>query len=438
MIQQFRQSVFKRILITILCGLFYSSVSFAQEISNTLSITIEADRSDWRYVVGEKPKFKVSVLENGKKPKNVKLKYKIGPEKMPAFKTDSIILSNNDFMIDGYTLQEPGFLRCEVTSVVNGKTIRRLVTVAFSPEAIKPTIEMPEDFNEFWTKSIAQLKNIPLDAKAELMSEYSTNEVNVYHVNFKNINNSRIYGTLSVPKKSGKYPAALKVPGAGARPYKGDVDMAKNGIIVLEIGIHGIPINLDTQVYEDLKAGGLYAYHAANLDDKDNYYYKRVYLGCIKAVDFLISHESYDGKNLAVYGGSQGGALAIVTAALDSRVKFLTANYPALCDVTGYLHNRAGGWPHLFGPSTIAFNNKKDRLETCKYYDVVNFAKNLKVPGHYSWGFNDEVCPPTSMYAAYNSITATKELLIYKETGHSALPEQRAKVADWLVNKLKN
>lgn len=136
-----------------------------------------------------------------------------------------------------------------------------------------------------------------------------------------------------------------------------------------------------------------------------------------------------------MYGGSQGGALSIVTAALDPRVKYLAANYPALCDVTGYLFNRAGGWPHLFSPANMAYNNKKDKLETCKYYDVVNFAKNLKVPGLYSWGFNDETCPPTSMYAAYNSITAPKELMIYKETGHSTIPEQRTKMMDWILTK---
>jgi len=437
MIHNGLKPVLKQMLFTLLCSVFFYSNSIAQTLADELSITIEADHSDWKYVIGEKPKFKVSVLQNGSKPKNVKLYYKIGPEKMPVFKTDSVTLSNNSFVIEGYTLNDPGFLRCEVTSVVKGKTIKSLATAAFSPEAIKPTIALPADFKQFWIKAIADVKEIPLDAKMELMSEYSTNEVDVYQINFQNINKSRIYGTLSVPKKAGKYPAALKVPGAGVRGYKGDVAMAKNGVIVLEIGIHGIPINLADKVYEDLRSGALYFYNSVNLDDKDKYYYKRVYLGCVKALDFLVSQEKYDGQNLAVYGGSQGGALSIVTAALDPRVKYLAANYPALCDVTGYLHNRAGGWPHFFAPNNIAYNNKKDRLETCKYYDVVNFAKNLKVPGFYSWGFNDETCPPTSMYAAYNSISAPKELAIYKETGHFTVPEQREKVSNWLLEKLK-
>ena len=69
--------------------------------------------------------------------------------------------------------------------------------------------------------------------------------------------------------------------------------------------------------------------------------------------------------------------------------------------------------------------------------DVVNFARLLKVPGMYSWGFNDETCPPTSMYAAYNVISATKELFIAQETGHWTYPEQTEKLNSWLVTKLK-
>jgi cephalosporin-C deacetylase-like acetyl esterase len=86
----------------------------------------------------------------------------------------------------------------------------------------------------------------------------------------------------------------------------------------------------------------------------------------------------------------------------------------------------------------LKFNNKKDRIATVGYYDVVNFARIVKVPGWYSWGFNDETCPPTSMYASYNVITAPKELLIVPETGHWTFPEQREKMDAWILSKLKN
>jgi cephalosporin-C deacetylase-like acetyl esterase len=247
-----------------------------------------------------------------------------------------------------------------------------------------------------------------------------------------------LYGILCVPKKEGKYPALLQVPGAGVRPYNGDIAMAEKGIITFQIGIHGIPVTMDPYVYTDLGASTLNQYYNYNLDNKDRYYYKRVYLGCVRANDFLVSLPQYDGVNLAVTGGSQGGALSIVTAALDTRVKFLAAFYPALSDVTGYLNGRAGGWPHLFDKNNLPYNNLKEKIETVGYYDVVNFARQLKVPGLYSWGFNDETCPPTSMYAAYNVITAPKDLILALETGHWTYPEQREKFNLWLEEKLKS
>ena len=79
-----------------------------------------------------------------------------------------------------------------------------------------------------------------------------------------------------------------------------------------------------------------------------------------------------------------------------------------------------------------------EKIETSKYYDVVNFARRLRVPGLYSWGYNDATCPPTSMYSAYNVITAPKTLLLALETGHNTTPEQAERVEQWLENFLKD
>jgi len=278
---------------------------------------------------------------------------------------------------------------------------------------------------------------VPMDAKMTLLPERCTEKVNVYHVNLQNFRTSaRLYGILCMPKKEGKYPALLLVPGAGVRPYAGNIALAERGVITFEIGIHGIPVTMEPYVYTDLGAGVLNGYSNYNMDNRDRYYYKRVYVGCVRANDFLTSLPQYDGKNLGVAGGSQGGALSIVTAALDPRVKYLAAYYPALSDVTGYLNGRAGGWPHMFDKNNLPFNDLKEKKETMKYYDVVNFARQLKVPGFYSWGFNDETCPPTSMYAAYNVISAPKELYLALDTGHWTYPEQRDRFNNWIVEHL--
>jgi cephalosporin-C deacetylase len=416
------------------------NLAFGQPVEQYIKVVVAPDHSDWTYKAGESAKFQISVLQNGNPLKDVKVKYQVGLEKLePTMKKEGVILQKGTLTVDGGTLKNAGFVRCIVEAEVDGKLYKGMGTAGFDPLSIKPTVPNPSDFTQFWDQARSELATVPLDAKVTLLPERCTEKVNVYHVNLQNFRvGSRLYGILCVPKKEGKYPALLKVPGAGVRPYSGDVATAEKGLITLEIGIHGIPVNMEPAVYTDLGASTLYQYYNYNLDNKDRYYFKRVYLGCVRANDFLVSLPQFDGVNLGVTGGSQGGALSIVTAALDSRVKCLAAFYPALSDVTGYLNGRAGGWPHLFDKNNLIFNNLKEKIETVGYYDVVNFARLLKVPGLYSWGFNDETCPPTSMYSVYNVISAPKDLFLALETGHWTYPEQRERFNNWLEQKLKS
>ena len=411
--------------------------AFAQPAEQLIKVVVAPDHSDWLYKVGEKVTFSVTVLQFGNPVRNARIIYEYGPEKLEPTKKDSMTLANGTTRIEAGTMKTAGFLRCIVTARVDGREYRKWATAGFDPLTIKPTIPNPADFKVFWDSAKLMLSKVLPDTRMTLLPERCTEKVNVYQVSIQNIGNSRVYGILCVPRKEGKYPALLTVPGAGIRPYNGNIAMAERGMITLEIGIHGIPVTMDPIVYTNLASGALSGYQNFNLDDKDKYYYKRVYLGCVRANDLLVSLPEYDGQNLAVTGGSQGGALSIITAGLDERVKFLAAYYPALCDLTGYLHQRAGGWPHLFAPYNMAFNNKKDKIETAAYYDVVNFARNVKVPGMYTWGFNDDVCPPTSMYSAYNVIPAKKDLYLALETGHWTFPEQGVKMNNWLADQLK-
>lgn len=409
----------------------------AQPIERLVKIVVTPDHANWVYKPGEAARFQVQVMKNSEPIQNVKIKYEFGPEMMTPVKRDSAVLKDGQFRIEGGTMKEAGFLRCKVSAVVDGVRYENLATAAYFPEQIKPTTELPADFVQFWDNAKADAAKVPMDVKLTLLPDRCTEKVNVYHASIQNCRvGMRLYGILCVPKKAGKYPAVLKVPGAGVRPYGGDVAMAESGIITFEIGIHGISVIMDPSVYLDLGKTTLDGYPFFNLDDRDRYYYKRVYLGCVRAIDFIYSLSEFDGSTLAVTGGSQGGALSIVTAGLDSRIKYLAAFYPALCDLTGYLYGRAGGWPHMFNDANKAFNAKKDKIETSKYYDVVNFARMVKAPGFYSWGYNDVTCPPTSTYSAYNVIQAPKNLYIFEETGHWTYPEQNELARKWLVEKL--
>lgn len=417
--------------------------SFAQDRVGTVQVRVRTDHADWLYKLGQPVKFTMTVIQDGQPVTNAKLSYRIGPEQMPPKLEQTVTFTGTEITVDGGTLNEGGFLRCIAMAEVNGKTYRGLSTAGFAPETIKPTVEDPADFEGFWNAGKAALAKIPLDAKVTLLPDYSTAKTACYHVNLQNIGMgsapSRFYGVLCEPRAEGKYPALLYVPGAGVRPYRGALELAEKGIITFQVGIHGIPVTMEQSVYDALGAGALQAYWQFGMESRDRYYYKRVYLGCVRANDFLTSLPKWNGQDLAVTGGSQGGALTIITTALDPRVKGLAAVYPALSDTTGYLKNRAGGWPHMFRatPNGDSPHHTPEKIATLGYYDVVNFARRVKVPGLYSWGFNDETCPPTSMYAAYNVIGAPKRLLLALETGHNQVPEQQERINQWLEHFLK-
>lgn len=418
--------------------LFFAFFSFAQSRPpHPIQVLVSPDKPDWTYSPGEEAVFTIRVLKHQVPMEDVEVSYTVGPEKMKPIDQGTVKLKEGSAKVKG-ELSEAGFLRCEARVVVDGTTYRGLATAGYAPESIQPTQTLPDDFWDFWNTAKAKAAKIPLDAKVTLLPERCTEKADIYHVNIQNFETgSRIYGILAKPKAPGKYPAVLQVPGAGIRPYYGIVDLAEEGVITLQIGIHGIPVTYETGLYNDLRAAALKNYQFFNLDDRDQYYYKRVYLGCVRAVDFLFSLPEFDGSDLAVWGGSQGGALAIVTAALDDRVQHLVSLYPALCDLTGYLHGRAGGWPHMFNEYNAPFMAKEEKIETSAYFDVVNFARSVEVPGYYTWGYNDETCPPTSYYAAYNVIQAPKELDLVQETGHWTYPEQQTKIREWLLSKLR-
>ena len=247
--------MFKRFLFLALIWANTLPVLLSQPVERFIKVVVAADRPDWTYKVGENVRFTISVFKNGNLMNNALVRYEIGPEKQEPRVKDSAILVNGFKIVDGGTMNTAGFLRCIAIAEIDGKLYRNLSTAAFDPLSISPTVETPMDFDAFWQEAKTDLSKIPLDAKMTLLPERCTEKTNVYHVNIQNFKiGARLYGILCVPKKEGKYPALLHVPGAGVRPYAGDLINAEKGIITLQIGIHGIPVNMDPSVYTDLGA----------------------------------------------------------------------------------------------------------------------------------------------------------------------------------------
>jgi cephalosporin-C deacetylase-like acetyl esterase len=405
---------------------------FAQPSQTLYTVMVEPDRADWTYRVGAEAEFKISVVHNRVALDQITVQYEYGPEAMPVLKTGTLEIKNSTVKLKVPGMKTPGFQTLRVSFSKDGRTYSNYANVAYEPEKIQPTQTMPDDFQDFWDKAVSEAAKIPLQPLMTLQPELCTPTLNVYHIRFQNnAYGSYIYGMLCVPAKAGKYPAVLQVPGAGLHSFSGYKTLANRGVITLEIGIHGIPVNLPQEVYSNLAATALNGYAQYHLDDRDRYYFKRVFVGCRRAIDFLYTLDAFDGENVAVMGGSQGGALSVVTAALDSRVRCFASRHPGSCDLSGFMHGRPGGWPGLRDNPNI-----QKQLETSKYYDVVNFARILKVPGYFTWGFNDATCRPTTMFSAYNAITSEKTLQVYQETAHWHFPEQNAAFENWVLNRL--
>ncbi|WP_432713295.1 acetylxylan esterase [Pedobacter sp.] len=401
-----------------------------------IEFILTPDSKDWNYKVNEKASLQVTVLKYGVPLEDVTINFEIGPDMLPADQKGSMVLKQGQGKIDIGSSKQPGFRQVLISTVYNGKTYTDLIKVGYSPEKITPTVKMPADFIQFWDTAKAAAANIPMDAKVIALPQYSTNTVDVFLVNIQNYKKGqRLYGYLCKPKAAGKYPVLFNPPGAGVKSMLPVTAYAEQGYISLSIEIHGISPLLDNETYKNISAAfGDYTLH--KLDDRDQYYYKSVYLGCVRSIDFLCNLPDWDGKNVVVTGGSQGGALTIVAAALDKRVNYVAAFYPALCDMTGYLYGRAGGWPHLLNKAAQAINNTPEKLKTIGYYDVVNFAKHVTVPGFYSWGYNDNTCPPTSVFAAFNAIEAPKTLAITPISGHWRFEETNQESLEWLKKQL--
>lgn len=423
----------KKLLFVFLLAL--SSAAFAQNSPapiKLVDVILTPSQADWTYKTGEKAEVGVQVLRFGVPVPNVEISYEFGPEMMEPEKKEKQLLKDGTGKISVGTSKVPGFRDLNVAVKVDGHIYKAQSKLGFSPEAIQPTVENPKDFDAFWTQAVAEARQVDFDANLKFLPEYSTDKVDVYLLDLRTgWGKKRMYGYLCKPKGEGKYPVLFAPPGAGVKPVKPYTGFAEEGFISLTIEIHGISPLLDTDSYKQVSSAfGDYMY--ANLDNRDEYYYKNVYLGCVRCVDYLCSLPEFDGKNVVVTGGSQGGALTIVTSALNEKVTALAAFYPALCDMTGYLHGRAGGWPHVFRADKQGTMASPDRIKTAAYFDVVNFARRVKAPGFYSTGYNDHTCPPTSVFSAFNVISAPKQIVITPISGHWRFGETNDKALEFL------
>lgn len=406
--------------------------------SDYLWLTVP-DHADWLYQTGENAKVEVSFCKYGI-PRDGELKYSIGNDMLQPDKHGSVKLKNGRAVINMGTKKTPGFRDMKLSVSLDGKTYEHHIKVGFSVDKIKPYTQEPQDFRSFWQKNVEELKQVPMSYTKELYKDYCTDKIDCYLVKLQiDKMGHSMYGFLFYPKNAqpGKHPVVLCPPGAGIKTIKDPMRnkyYAENGFVRFEVEIHGLDPRISSETFGEIsrafndRNGG---YLANGLENKDIYYMKHVYVGLVRCIDFLTSLPEWDGKNVAVQGGSQGGALAIIAAGLDSRVTQCVANHPALSDMAGYAaKGGTGGYPHFCRQPQILSN--KDCLNTLAYFDVVNFARYVKAPTYLTWGYNDVTCPPTTSYAVWNTLKCTKESLLTPINEHWTTTEINRGQMEWI------
>lgn len=445
----------KRILyISLLLLLNAIAFPLASQVRNTrdyITVRLIPDHSDWNYRTNESPLVTLSVERANCVLPDMTVECEWGPELRSPERRWTLQTGKKGLQtlrLKGST--EPGFMTLKASVSYEGKRYTNYINLAFSPDQITPTTTLPDDFLSFWQTAINEVRQVPLLTDLTPRPELNTDKYIAYEVRFQNHKKGcYLYGLMQIPRNtdgtplnlSGEkhYPVMIEWPGAGVKSHKGIESIATDsGYIILEMGVNGISVTQHESVYRDLKANALSHYWTTGLDNRDTYYYKPIYAGTVKTVDMLCALPFIDTTRIVVSGGSQGGALSLVHAALDPRIKAVSAAYPALSEIAGSYHGRVAGWPQILADPTEPARAEKAAVSA--YYDVVNFARFVSQPCKLFIGYNDRTCCPTSTLSVWSVLgtktkkSPRKELFVVQDCAHWQYPEHRQARHRWVLS----
>ena len=304
-------------------------------------------------------------------------------------------------------LPVPGFQ--QVTCRVNGD--ERKVRVYREPEKLQKPLTRQPDFAAYWMSTLISLSRIPMDVRIRETS--TVKGIRLSEVTISSVGRVEVRGWLEEPVKRGRYPAVLRVPGYGG-------SMEPLGMFTDRVVFSFNPRGHGNS--QDTVKGKPEDFWIRGLDDKQGYYYQGCYMDCVRAVEFLAQHAAVDASRIAVWGGSQGGGLAFATAALSPKVALCLADIPFMCDWNGYF--KLSEWPEMESWICDAGHRSwQTTLKTLSYFDTMNLAGRVSCPVRMGIGLQDDVCPPSTSFAAFNRVHGHRECNIYPTHGHG-VPDQ--------------
>ena len=385
-------------------------------------VTVTVDHENAIYQQGETVTYTVKLIPDTSLAKDAELSWNISKDGVPPIQEGKVRLTDGTGTFTG-KLDEPGHLLCRVSGIVDGKSFQALAGAAIDPLQIKPSLPVPDDFDQFWAEKKKQLAAVPMNPRMTPVTAISAPDVDSFDVRVDCVGKAPVSGYYVRPTnaKPKSLPIILLLHGAGVNSAKlaGATGWCRNGFLAMDINAHGIDNGQPAQYYTDLENGALRNYRYEGRNSRETSYFIGMFLRAVRAVDFLTSQPEWDGKTVVAYGGSQGGFQAFAVAALDDRISYLSAGVPAGCDHSGMVANRINGWPKLV-PSGPDGKPDKEVLQASRYIDNVNFAARTKAKAAFvSVGFIDVTCPATTVYAAYNALPIPKEIYNDIRSGHA-------------------
>ena len=288
-----------------------------------------------------------------------------------------------------------------------------------------PDREEPADFDPFWKSTLEEARAFPLNPTFEKV-DYGLVAQETFDVTFQGFGGQPVKGWLILPShRSGRLPCVVQYIGyGGGRSFAIDwLLWASAGFAHLIMDTRGQGSSWSKGDTPDLYAAGGNAHVPGSMTqgilDPQHYYYRRVFTDAVRAIEAARAHPEVDAARIAVTGGSQGGGITIAAAGLDPYVVAAMPDVPFLCHyrrateiVDTYPYREIAEFCHIHRDKVQTVFN------TLSYFDGVNFAARAKAQVLFSAGLMDQVCPPSTVYAAFNHWAGEKEIKIYPYNGH--------------------
>jgi len=286
-------------------------------------------------------------------------------------------------------------------------------------------LDEPADFDAFWRETLDAAAKKPLDVSFDRIDDEIYSLVDAFDVTFSGYGGDPVKGWFIEPAtNTERRPCVISFLGYGSgRSFPTDyLAPVAAGFAHFVMDTRGQGTGDGPGATGDPHGSGPQApgFMTHGIESPNTYYYRRVFVDAVRAVETAARRPGVDPDRLAVCGVSQGGGIAIAAAALaPKRVRLLAADLPFLT------HYRRGAEMAVGSPYneiTAYLKSHRDRVETAfrtlSYFDGVNFAPRIRARCLFSVALMDTVCPPSTVFAAYNRIPAEKEMRVYEFNEH--------------------